>query len=98
MAIEVKNNGKVIVVFDSEVKGCQVPLFCFHCSFPMKTIDDSISFRESGCCSKCHINWSFKMEIDWSDCDKRPIKLFPEEWLEYIKNREINSRPILIFK
>lgn len=98
MAIEVKNNGKVLVVYDDQTKEQQVPLFCSFCLFPMKTIDDSISFKSKGCCSKCDIHWGFKLEIDFSKPDSIPSVLFSEEWAEYIKNREINSRPILIFK
>lgn len=98
MTIELKNNGKVVVVFDEFTKAQQVPLFCSVCNFAMKTIDDSISFREKGCCSKCDIYWSFKVGVDLSNPSLYPSKLFLEEWKEYIKDREINSRPILIFK
>lgn len=98
MTIELKNNGKVVVVFDEFTKAQQVPLFCPVCDFAMKTIDDSISFRDKGCCSKCDVYWSFKIGIDLRKPDDHPNKLFPEEWNEYIKDREINSRPILIFK
>jgi hypothetical protein len=98
MAIESKNNGKVIVVFDDEVRQQQVPLFCKECQQPMKTIDDSISYRSKGCCSKCDINWSYVLEVDWQVKEKHPSVVFPELWDEYIKNRELQSRPILIFK
>jgi len=99
LIVESKNNGKVIVVYDDETRNnVVVPFFCSICSFQMKTIQDSMAYRKSSCCSKCDLYWSFKKEIDWSDREKYPDKLFKEEWAEYIKDRELRSRPILIFK
>lgn len=97
--IETKHNGKIVLVYDKSVQEhFVVPLFCPICSFQMKTMQDSLSYRKMKCCNKCEIYWGYKKEVDFSDEEKLPKILFAEEWDEYIKNREISSRPILIFK
>jgi len=96
--IETKSHGKIVIVYDSNAKDMQIPLFCKECKFPMKTIDDSISFRAKGCCYKCDLNWSYVVEVDWKDATKHPSVVLNDQWTEYIKNRQIQTRPILIFK
>ena len=93
------NNSKVIVVFDSFVKdNIVVPLFCPICSFQMKTLQDSFSYREKGSCEKCQIYWGYKNELKDDLKANHPKEFFPEQWEEYIKERELQARPILIFK
>lgn len=80
---EERANGKILIVKPEEDYG--TPLFCKVCDFPMKTIDDSFSYRKVGCCSKCDNRWgshkSGKLNEGWTP-DKTT-----EEWSEYIEDR-----------
>lgn len=71
-----------------------VPLFCPCCAYPMKSSEDSISFRKHGVCSACDNRWTNKPGIVWPDGPDKSSK----EWAEYITQRTLTSRPVIVFK
>lgn len=85
--MKVSHNNKLISIrpFDKQTT---VPLFCPLCEFPMKTIEDSVSYREYMLCNKC--------EQHWKNIPKEQID--PKRWQEYLEERELTSRPIFNFK
>ncbi len=84
--IKSTKQGKILVIRPVE-RNTIVPLFCDICGFPMKTLEDSIAFRKSGCCERCDLHWS-KKEIDKES----------EEWKEYMEVRVLSSKPNIQFK
>jgi len=88
-------NGKVIVVKPMDVSTI-VPLFCKLCEYPMKTMEDSISFRKIGVCHYCENSWSKNKNCNIAN-GLMPNKE-TEEWLEYIIVRDIASKTIINFK
>lgn len=88
-------NDKVIVVKNKDDL-TTVPLFCHVCEFPMRTMEDSISFRKHGVCSQCDNRWTFTKGVSWVS-GVLPNKN-SEEWSEYISLRDISSKPIINFK
>lgn len=87
--IESLHEGKVIVVKPTDQSNI-VPLFCQLCCYPMKTIEDSISYRKVGVCSHCNLRWTGDRRIDWSS-ERYPDKNW-EEWKEYIQIRAVSAR------
>ena len=71
-----------------------VPLFCPCCDFPMKTSDDSISYRKQSVCAHCSDKWGSKESISWP---VGPDKT-KDDWKEYIELRSLRSRPTISFK
>jgi hypothetical protein len=86
--IESLHDGKVVIVKPTN-QTIIVPLFCDLCSYPMKSIEDSISYRKIGICSHCDLRWTGDKRIDWSS-KKYPDKDW-EEWKEYIEIRAITA-------
>lgn len=86
--MKVMNDGKLLIVrpFDKDVT---VPLFCPLCKFPLKTADDSIAYRKTRTCDKCLLRWNSEPE---------QVDVHSEEFYQYVKEREILHKPILIFK
>jgi hypothetical protein len=74
-----------------------VPLYCACCRFPMKTIEDTISFRRVGVCRHCDNKWTNYPGIDWKNREMWPKK-DSEEWMEYIELRALYAKPILNLK
>ena len=93
--IESLHEGKVIVVKPTDQRSI-VPLFCYLCCYPMKTIEDSISYRKVGVCSHCDGRWSNDRRVDLK-ANKYPDKNW-EEWLEYIDIRRISARSPISFR
>jgi hypothetical protein len=48
-------NGTVFVIMPERI--VTVPLFCPLCEMPMQTQDDSLSFKEIGCCYYCDLEY-----------------------------------------
>lgn len=94
---EVKSldGGKIVIVKPIDMTTI-VPLFCYVCEFPMKTADDSISFRKHGVCSRCDGRWTNHRDVSWKE-GKLPDKS-SEDWQEYITLRALLSRPLIILK
>ena len=86
--IESLHAGKVVIVKPSS-QTIIVPLFCGLCSYPMKSIEDSISYRKIGVCSHCDLRWTGDKRINWAS-EKYPDKDW-EEWKEYIEIRAITA-------
>lgn len=86
--MKVVSDGKLLVVrpFDQEVS---VPLFCPLCTLPLRTADDSMAYRKTRTCDKCNLRWGKEPE----EVDKTT-----PEFAEYLKEREILQRPLLIFR
>lgn len=86
--IESLHEGKVVVVKPIDQSNI-VPLFCHLCCYPMKTVEDSISYRKVGVCYHCDLRWTGDKRIDLSS-KKYPDKDW-EEWKEYIEIRAITA-------
>ena len=88
-------DGKILLI-TPEGDTNTTPLFCRVCELPMKTLEDSISFRQQTCCSKCGNRWSSRKEGNlkdgWSP-DKQS-----EEWLEYIQERIMLGKSLINLK
>lgn len=93
--IESLHEGKVVVVKPADESNI-VPLFCKLCCYPMKTIEDSISYRKVGVCSHCDGRWTNDRRVDWAS-DITPQKEW-EEWVEYIEIRRISARSPISFR
>lgn len=88
-------NGKIIVIRPKDMSTI-VPLFCRCCSFPMKTMDDSISYRKHQVCSKCDDRWTNDKKVDWKTAllpDKSS-----EDWIEYIELRAFYAKTIITYR
>lgn len=89
-------NGKVLVL--DTLEKSVTPLFCPICQFPMKSpLDDAISFSEHGCCSKCDQRWTNFPGMDWKS-GSHPSEINREFWDEYLEERRLLSKPLIIFK
>jgi hypothetical protein len=88
------NNGRVVVVKPKN-KDLIVPLFCPLCCFPMRTQDDVVSFRENEVCNKCDLYWKKPNENKWATGWKPTTE---KEFLLYLKERELHSKPEIAFK
>jgi hypothetical protein len=84
--MKVVANGKVLVVRPSD-KTTVVPLFCPVCEFPMQNSDDSIAFRKKQCCNKCLLF-----------CRGDRNELPPEQWEEYLLERQNRAKPLFNLK
>lgn len=105
-SIKTLNNGMVVVIQGTATPG----LFCTSCSYPLKTMEDSASFKKHRVCSRCDDRWSFSPGVDWQDQDKTPQALarsgyvykghldYKVEWNEYLDERKLLSRPNLTLK
>lgn len=93
--IESLHNGRVIIVKSIEQNNV-VPLFCKVCFYPMKTIEDSISYRKVGVCSHCDNRWSTDKRISWKD-ECYPQKDW-EDWIEYMEIRRIIAKSPIAFR
>jgi hypothetical protein len=73
-------NGRVVVIAPTNTENI-VPIFCSCCNFPMKTSEDSVSFRKYGVCEHCHNRWSNKPGVEWpTGPDKNS-----DDWKTYIE-------------
>ncbi len=93
--IESLHNGKVVVVKPLDQSNI-VPLFCKVCCYPMKTIEDGISYRKVGVCSQCDNRWSTDKRINW-DSEQLPKPEW-EEWKEYMEIRRISACSPISFR
>lgn len=86
--MKVLNDGKLLVVrpFDKIVA---VPLFCPLCAFPMRTADDSVAYRKTRTCHKCNLKW---------DSEPENVDKTTEQFKDYLTERELLGRPLLIIK
>lgn len=91
--IKVFFEGKIAVVAPKDMNNI-VPLFCPCCDFPMKTSDDSVSYRKVGVCNKCDGRWTNKPNVEWPDGPNKSSK----EWTQYINDRTIFERTVINFK
>jgi hypothetical protein len=89
------DNGNILLIFSSETD-IIVPIFCSICSFPMKTLEDAIAFRASGCCNLCEMHWTRTKFGKWED-GWRPSKE-TEGWDDYLKYRKATGQGLLMLK
>jgi hypothetical protein len=85
-------NDKIVVITTKDYQKTTVPLFCPICDFPMKTSDDSVSYRKNLCCFKCENRWLNNLTKKLQNPDKES-----EIWKEYIEERALLSRTIFNF-
>lgn len=93
--IEVLEDGKVLVIRPSD-KSSLIPLFCPVCSFPMKTLNDTVAFRKHGCCDKCELYWSGSKLGTWKDGWRPSAET--EDWAYYIAERKLLSRSLITLR
>ena len=86
-------NDKIVVITTKDYEKTTVPLFCPVCEFPMKTSDDSVSYRKTFCCFKCENRWFNNLTKQLKVADKDS-----EQWKEYIEERALLSRIIFKFE
>jgi len=83
--------GKIVVIIP-ETQDQTVPLFCDLCLFPMKTLEDSLSYKKNKCCSICEMKWSKTIFGNWDE-GWRPTKEV-QGWNEYLEERKLLNRPV----
>jgi hypothetical protein len=102
-------NGTVFLIMPSNAS--TVPLFCPLCKFPMQTQDDSLSFKELGCCYFCDLEYRSQilqdrlvehnqLEQDHSQLPQTvvfKIQASPK-WNDYLKTRRFRSKRTIILK
>jgi len=88
-------NGKILLVFPSETNSI-VPIFCFICSFPMRTMEDSLAFRDKGCCSNCDMRWSRTKYGKWEDGWRPGVDT--EGWQDYLAYRKAISSNLVTLR
>lgn len=86
--IESRKNGRILIIRPSVQS---TPLFCPHCEFPLKTLEDVMSSKNHGACYKCEMRWSG--DKNWG-FDWKPNKL-STEWEEYILERKLLARNLI---
>lgn len=74
-----------------------VSLYCACCRFPMKTMEDAISFRRVGVCRQCDGKWTNYPGISWTDKNRWP-DTSSDEWKEYLEIRALYAKPILTLR
>lgn len=89
-----KNEGKLLLIRPSNDK--TVPLFCHVCKFPMKTLEDIISFKKTNCCAACDMRWSNSklgnLKEGWKPDEKT------DGWSEYMEIRNIRFKSLINLK
>ncbi len=89
-------NGKILLITPEGDEDSNTPLFCRVCEFPMKTFDDTFSFRKDKCCSKCSNRWGSQKQgklIEGWTPDKDSL-----EWKEYISERILLGKHLINLK
>lgn len=85
---------KIVLILPENDK--TTPLFCHICKFPMKTLEDSISFKKMGCCNLCELRWSTtkygKLEEGWVPGSDT------EGWEDYMSTRNIYFKRLINLK
>jgi hypothetical protein len=90
--------GKVISISSRSSEKLIVPLFCPLCDYPMKTRDDSMSYKNLGCCEKCDIFWRSDKDFKKGIQEFKKLIVPDKRWAEYHKNRINLSKSILNIK
>lgn len=88
-------NGQILIISSTDLDKI-VPVFCEVCKFPMKTLEDSISFRMYGCCNHCEMHWTRTKFGKWED-GWRP-DTSTEGWTDYLIYRKALSRNLITLK
>lgn len=73
-----------------------IPLFCPCCSYPMKTQEDFLCYRELKCCELCNITFAKTNMDNWNN-GWRPDKT-TELWKEFLFKKDLSSRRQVSFK
>lgn len=89
-----KNDGKLLLI--KPVGDKTIPLFCDICKFPMKTLEDIISFKKIDCCAACEMRWSNSKLGNLKDGWKPNEKT--DGWEEYIQIRNISFKSLINLK
>jgi len=84
--MKVVSDGKVLVIRPSDTTTV-VPLFCPLCEFSMRNSNDSIAYRKKQCCDKCLLF-----------CRGNKEDFTPEQWEEYLQERQLMTRPLINLK
>ena len=90
--------GKIILVKPKD-KSVIVPLFCPLCEFPMRTSEDSMTFRDSGVCHHCDLKWIRPFDLKhWTPQSRHLSEYMPVQWEKYIEQRKLLSKPTMSFR
>jgi len=89
-------DGKIVLIKPPDHHKTTVPLFCPCCSYPMRTMEDCVTYRKNGVCYHCDNRWSGSRNVDIAN------GIYPdkgtEEWVEYLSFRQIIGRNIFTLK
>ena len=90
------SNDKIIVIAPTDLKKIVVPLFCPLCTYPMKTKEDSASYRNIGCCEICEMRFGTAIKVE----KKTFLEITREHqaWSEYLKDRLNRSKNLIKLK
>lgn len=91
--IKTLHNGKIVIILPDDSSN-NVPLFCPCCFLPMKTMEDTMSYRKNKVCMKCEERWTNKPGIIWPDGPDKSS----EDWKNYLETRRLLEKPIITFK
>jgi hypothetical protein len=84
--MKVEAGGKILVIRPADTTTV-VPLFCPVCKFSMQNSDDSIAYRKKQCCDKCLLH-----------CKGNKDEMPPEQWEEYLRERQNSSKHLFNLK
>lgn len=93
---EIKETECGVIVLRAIERQETVPLFCPCCEYPMKSQDDFLSFRKTGCCDMCSIHFANTNIENWNK-GWRPNKE-SESWKDFLLKKDLSSRKKVSFK
>lgn len=88
-------NGKILVISPSDPKAI-VPVFCPLCSFPMRTLEDSIAYRTHQTCAHCEMRWSGSNLGKWAEGWRPAVDT--DGWTDYIIYRKALGRSLITLR
>lgn len=93
--VKLGHNGKLVVIRPRDMRAI-VPLLCPLCEFPMRHAEDSLAYREFGCCSHCDLQWHRTRAAQWQDGWRPDVTSV--EWTAYIQDRRLLDKPNIVLK
>ena len=63
----IEDRGEYCVISPIDVEQQITPLCCPICDAAMKTCDDVIAYRDSGCCDRCAMLWAIPKRDLWKN-------------------------------
>jgi hypothetical protein len=89
-------DGRVVVICSTNIEAQRVPLFCPCCQYPLRTMEDCVSYRKTNTCYHCDNRWANVKGNNLKN-GQYPDKA-SSDWIEYLSFREIVGRNIFTLK